>query len=199
MSLIDFVRGRVVERTADAVVIATGGFGLRVLVASTTAEALPEPGEEALIYTHLQVREDAMTLYGFATRDERALFTQLISVSGVGPKVALGALSSAPAERLAGLIAAEDVTALAKLPGIGRKTASRIVLDLKGKLVVPVAAAQAPSAPSADGAADVAAALRELGFSPAEIGAAIAAIPADTSVPLEDAVLLALRHLGSRR
>ena len=200
MSLIDFVRGRVVERGPDYVVVAAGGFGLRIGVATSTAEALPEPGEEALVYTHLQVREDGMALFGFASPEERALFNQLISVSGVGPRVAMGALSAAPAVRLAAMIAAEDVAALAKLPGIGRKTASRIVLDLKGKLVVPETAAPVAAAAPASGPIDVAAAaLRELGFTAAEVTAAVAALPRDRELSDDEAVLLAFQYMGSRR
>ena len=200
MSVIDFVRGRVAERGPDWAVIAVGGFGVRAQVSTTTAAALPEPGEEALLYTHLHLREDVMALYGFATPEERVLFDQLLSVGGVGPKLALDVLSSAPLERLAAAITGGDVDALARIRGIGRKTASRIVLELKGKLVTPSPAAAVPAG-SADGALEVAAAaLREFGgFGPAEVAAAIAALPRDRELTEEEAIALAFRYMGSHR
>ena len=202
MSVVDFVRGRVVERGADSAVIAVGGIGLRVLVGAATADALPEPGNEAMLYTYLQVREDALILYGFATADERALFNQLLTVNGVGPKVALAALSAAPPDRLRGLIAAGDAASLARIPGIGAKTAQRIVLDLKGKLPAPAAPAAAASAQvgAPGGPFDIAAqALRELGFTPAEVNAALARLPADRDLSEEEAIALALREVGPVR
>ena len=201
MSVVDFVRGRVVERTGDSVVIAVGGFGLRAHVGAATAGALPEPGEEALLYTYLYLREDLMALYGFATQEERLLFTQLLSVSGVGPKVALAALSSGPTERLAAAVSAGDVDALARIPGIGRKTAQRIVLDLKGKLVTPISAA-ATGAPGGTHPIleTVAAALRDFGgYGPTEVAAVLAALPQDRELTEEEALRLAFQHMGARR
>ncbi len=206
MSTIDFVRGRVVERAVDSVVIDTGPLGYRLLVASATAAAMPESGAEAMLYTHLQVREDAWTLYGFATRDERGLFNQLLTVTGVGPKVALAALSAAPVERLAAMIEAEDFRALARVPGIGQKTAQRIVLDLKGKITGMTPRPAGAVAPVDVGVAYPASArelalagLRDLGFSQVEAEGAVAALPTESELTAEETILHALQRLGSRR
>ena len=199
MSTIDFLRGRVVERAPDSVVIDTGALGYRVLVSSATAGAVAEVGAEAMLYTHLQVREDAWTLYGFATREERTLFNQLLTVTGVGPRVALAALSAVTPGQLAAMIGAEDVRALARVPGIGQKTAQRIVLDLKGKLPA-LGDTPATTRPAANGATTEAAqALRDLGFRPEEIDEALRSLPQDRKLSDEETVSLALRHLGTRR
>jgi holliday junction DNA helicase RuvA len=199
MSLIDFVRGQLVERGADYAVVAAGPFGVRVLVPGGTASALPQPGSEVMLFTYLQVREDALILYGFASPDERSLFTQLLTVSGVGPKLALDALSSGSVERLHGIIAAGDVKALASIKGIGTKTAQRIVLDLKGKLVMPEGVA--PLAVNGGGGAysAVEEALRALGFGPQEIASALSALPRDHELSEEDAIRQALASFSGRR
>lgn len=200
MSLIDFVRGQLVERGADYAVVAAGPFGVRVLVPGSTASALPQPGSEVMLCTYLQVREDALILYGFATPDERSLFTQLLTVSGVGPKLALDALSSGPVERVHGIIAAGDVKALASIKGIGTKTAQRIVLDLKGKLVMPEGVAIPVVDGVAGGVLGVAEeALRTYGFTSQEIARALADLPRDRELSDEEAIMLAFRSAGARR
>lgn len=200
MSLIDFIRGELIERGPEYAVVAAGPFGVRVLVPGSTASVLPHPGAAVLLFTYLQVREDTLTLYGFATRDERALFTQLLSVGGVGPKMALDALSALPVERLHAVIAAGDVETLARIRGIGRKTAQRIVLDLKGKLVLPEGLAAPLADDAATGVRAVAEeALRSIGFSALEIASALSALPRDRDLSEEEAITLALRALGARR
>ncbi len=195
--MIDFVRGTVVELGPDGVVVSVGGVGLRLLVPPASLSRLPRAGQEATLHTYLQVREDALTLYGFVTREERDLFARLLTVSGVGPKLALGALSALPAERLAAVIAAGDVETLARVPGIGRKTAQRMVLDLKGKLAAPATAPGSVGAPS--GVLAVAAeALRSLGYTQAEIAAALATLPQDEGLTEEEAVRRAFQAMGSR-
>lgn len=182
--MIDFVRGTVVELGPDGVVVSVGGVGFRLLVPPASLSRLPRAGQEATLHTYLQVREDALTLYGFVTREERDLFARLLTVSGVGPKLALGALSALPAERLAAVIAAGDVETLARVPGIGRKTAQRMVLDLKGKLAAPAVASGSVGAPS--GVLAIAAeALRSLGYTQAEIAAALATLPQDEGLTEE--------------
>lgn len=203
--MIDFVRGRVVERAEGALVLAPdgiAGLGLRVLAPIGTAQAV-QPDTEITLYTHLYVREDALTLYGFAAREERGLFLQLLSVSGIGPKSALAALSAMPVQRLAAAIAEGDVKAIARVPGIGAKTAARVVLDLKGKLPAPEQAADPSRIPtripaSFDGYDDVATALRDLGFSAAEVATALAALPVEPRVPDDEAIALALKQIGLR-
>lgn len=199
MSVIDFVRGTLVEHGAEYAVVAAGPFGVRVLVPGSTAAALPQPGNEVLLFTHLQVREDALTLYGFATTEERALFTQLLTVSGVGPKLALDTLSAASVGRLHSIIAAGDVKALSAIKGIGTKTAQRIVLDLKGKLVLP----EGLTVPAGDSAGvafnAVEEALRVLGYGPQEIAAALASLPRDRELSEEEAIRQALASFSVRR
>ncbi len=200
MSIIDVVQGQVVERGADTLVVAVGPLGLRVLVAAPTAAAAPAPGQAVQLYTHLHIREDLLALYGFATREERALFLQLQSVRGIGPKAALSALTALPADHLAAAIAAGDATRLARIPGIGAKTAARIVLDLKGKLPAEVASAVTPVPPTpvAGPYTDVATALRGLGFSAAEVATRLRALPQDRALTPEDALRLALQHTDRR-
>jgi holliday junction DNA helicase RuvA len=194
MSLIDFVRGRLAERDMDSVVLVVGGFGVRVLVTSATLAGLPEPGAEATVYTYLLVREDNLALYGFASREERATFTQLLTVSGVGPKVAINALSAMSHDRLAASIAGGDITALSRLPGIGKKTAQRMVIDLKGKLDITVG--DVPVAVGQNGVlAETAKALEALGFTSAEINAGLRALPKDTEMSTDTAVRIAMRGI----
>ena len=205
MSLIDFVRGQLVERGTDWVVVAVGGFGMRILMSPRATAALPERGTDVMVHTFLQVREDALTLYGFASSDERATFLSLITVTGVGPKVALAALAAATPEQIAALIAAADAKGLAKMPGIGTKTAQRIVLELKGKLpefsdaqaagIVPIPSVSALSGPYA--AAEEA--LRLWGYSAAEAGGAVAALPRDRQLTEEEAIRMALAMLAPAR
>ena len=199
MSLIDFVQGRVVERGLDALVLAVGGIGFRLLTPSRTAADAPAVGEEARLLTYLHIREDALTLYGFASAAERELFTRLLSVSGIGPRSALAALSMLAAEQLASVIAAGDAKTLARVPGIGAKSAARIVLELKGKLPVleGTGGALVMGKAAASTESEVAAALRGLGFTPAEVATRLAALPRDQHLSAEDALRLALQQSGT--
>ena len=199
MSLIDFVQGRVVERGADALVLSVGGIGLRLLTSGPTAAAAPAVGEEARLLTYLHIREDALTLYGFASAAERELFTRLLGVGGIGPRSALAALSTLSAERLAAAIAAGDAQALARVPGIGAKSAARIVLELKGKLPAldglggeSVVGEVAGSLES-----EVALALRGLGLTPSEVATRLAALPRDPGLSVEEALRLALQQAAT--
>ena len=189
--MIGSLRGRLAARSPRGeAVVEVGGVGYRLSVSPPTLAALGDVGGEVLVHTHLHVREDALTLYGFATREERALFLQLLGVTGVGPKVALGVLSAAAADRLAGMIAEGDVTALARLPGIGRKTAQRVVLELKEK-IAPLAAVATPGSAAADGHVVARDALVELGYSVAEAEERLAAT--DAELPAAERVRQALR------
>lgn len=131
--MIDFLRGRVAHLETDFVVLDVNGVGYRVFCANPYAIQAKEK-DEATLFIHHHVREDAILLYGFETRGEQALFRRLLEVSGIGPKVAIGILSAGRPEELAGAIYQENVHFLMKLPGIGKKTAQRIILDLKDKL-----------------------------------------------------------------
>lgn len=132
--MIAFLRGALAAKTAQGVVVDVGGVGYGVALSQASISRLPAVGEEVRILTYLQVSESGIALYGFLSEEEKALFERLISVSGVGPKVALAALSTFSAGALADAIAAQDVALVQKIPGVGKKTAQRIILELKGSL-----------------------------------------------------------------
>jgi len=171
--MIDFLRGSVVGVDEESIVLDVGGVGYRVYC---PAPYRFRPSEAPiLVYTHLHVREDEWVLYGFAQLPERTLFRQLLTVSGIGPKLALSMLGAASCEEIAAAIAGEDVTLLTRLPGVGKKTAQRLIVELKDKVEVPLV----PAAAAADGPAavipqggvwrEVADALLALGYKEAEI------------------------------
>jgi Holliday junction DNA helicase RuvA len=168
-------------------VLEVGGLGLRLLVPASTAARFPPTGERTKLLTHLLVREDARTLYGFATAAELELFERLLNVRGLGPARALALLSGSSVEALRAAIASENTGALLRLPGIGRRLAAQIVLDLKDK-VGPLAAEA-----GIDG--EVLAWLTAMGFPPAEAQAAVARLPRDASLPVEERVRHALTIL----
>jgi Holliday junction DNA helicase RuvA len=193
--MIASLRGTVVAVAEDALVVQVGGVGLRVLVPKALLARVTRPGQEIVLHTHLHVRENELTLYGCETEDELVLFRLLQTVSGIGPKVALSILSSLPPERLRTAIAQEDVTALARVPGIGPKTAKKLVFDLKDKVgLEAVPGGLAPEMAEAD--ADLIAALTGLGYNVAEIQEALRHLPAE-QLPLEERVRLALAYFAS--
>lgn len=163
--------GRVAGKAATACIIEVGGIGLKLFMSTSALSHLPAEGEEVTVFTHLHVREDELTLFGFESLEEQELFEKLITVSGVGPKVALSALSAlAPAE-LAGAVAREDDALIASVPGIGKKTAQRIIIELKDKLG---AGDLNPRAGARGGAsAEATDALVSMGFSTAEVAVAL--------------------------
>lgn len=195
--MIASIRGNLLFVGVDHAVIEAGGIGWLVFAPRPVLGGLGEIGKEARLYTYFHVREDAMVLYGFATTDQRYLFETLISVSGVGPKVALSMLSAAQPDELRFAIAAGDTARLSKVPGIGKKTAERLVLELKDKLDLkglPVPQGSTSAATAAN--AELAEMLVGLGFSAAEAQSAIAALPADAPPDLEERLRLALRYFG---
>lgn len=131
--MIGFVRGRVAQIFSDHCLIDVQGIGYRIFIAESARQKLT-PEEEVLFHTYLNVREDALSLFGFLTHDEYQLFLSLISVAGIGPKVALGILSSATPSQFRLAVASKNLTALTKMPGVGKKTAERLILELKDKL-----------------------------------------------------------------
>lgn len=135
--MIAFLRGLLVEKTSDMAFLDVAGVGYGVGMSSTSLSKLPDLGQEVRIYTYMQVREDAVSLYGFLNPDEKNLFMRLIGVSGIGPKVALAALSTYAAEALIAAIVAQDNAAISRIPGVGKKTASRILLELKDAFEMP--------------------------------------------------------------
>ncbi len=132
--MIAFLEGAVAGRSAQAAYLNVGGVGYQVFMAASSLAKLPETGQRASVLTYLQVSENGVSLYGFLSQEEKDLFERLIGVSGVGPKVALSALSTFSPSQLAQAVASQDTALIAKIPGVGKKTASRIVVDLKGSL-----------------------------------------------------------------
>ena len=158
------------------------GVSYEAEVSMQTFCALPHVGENVRLYTHPVIREDAHLLFGFADKDERAAFRQIIKVSGIGAKTALGILSALDTEELAAAIAQEDVKRLSAAPGIGKKTAERMILELRGKLAPAGGAGQPVSAAVPDAAEDIVSTLLALGYSEREARAAAKGIPAGTDV-----------------
>jgi Holliday junction DNA helicase RuvA len=187
--VISFLEGEVAEKGAGRVVLAVHGVGYEVLAPASTIAKLPPVGRPARVHTRMHVRDDAMTLYGFASVDERALFDMLVTVTGVGPKVALSFLSVLAPDALRRAVAAGDVAALTIVPGVGKKVAQRVVLDLKDKL-------GGEGVPLTGPLADVREALLSLGLSPQEASEALAGLPTDGDRPVEDLLREALRRVG---
>jgi Holliday junction DNA helicase RuvA len=132
--MISYIRGELVEIQADSVVVEAGGVGYGIMVPTPVLSELPSIGYEVKIYTYFQVKEDGMSLYGFLTREDRQMFEMLIGVSGIGPKGALGILSVLSPDDLRFAVLGEDAAAIARAPGIGKKTAQRCIIELKDKL-----------------------------------------------------------------
>jgi Holliday junction DNA helicase RuvA len=194
--MIASLSGKLESLAADGAVINVGGVGFRVFLPTGTLSALGTPGSDVKVYTHTHVREDNITLYGFATAEELWLFETLIGVTGLGPKLALAILSALSPEQVTAAIATGSADMLDMVPGIGKKAASRIILELKEKIGAGWVAA--PAAQAARENTDVLAALASLGYSAAEAVKAVGALPADSDLPLEEKVKLALQYLGGR-
>lgn len=194
------VRGKLIHVDVKLAVVECGGVGMACQITVNTAKKLPSVGSEVMLYTVLNVREDAMELFGFADREELSCFKLLTTVSGVGPKVGLAILSELTPERVALSIAAGDHKALTKAAGVGPKLAQRITLELRDKFSVPTGAVDMPSSggqPSAAGnAAEAVRALTVLGFTAGEAAAAVGKL--DGSEPVESLVRQALRALANR-
>ena len=167
--MIEAVHGIVEECRPDAAVLRLGYVSIRVAVTAETARAL-RPGDRASLFTHLYLREDLAALYGFAAAEERSLFEELMGVTGVGPKAALGFLSTFTPQGLRDAIEQEDLIRLTRVPGIGRKTAQRVILELKGKLAGVGAVAPTPMSPRDQ---DLLSVLSGLGYTSAESSAAL--------------------------
>jgi Holliday junction DNA helicase RuvA len=194
--VIGSVRGTVVERTATGeVLVEVGGVGYRAFVPASALPAL-HTGDTTFLFTHLHVREDAMVLYGFPTRDERDTFEALIATTGVGPKLALAMLSVHSPAALRRVLLDDDLAALTMVSGVGKRTAQRLLVELKARLAVPeVDLTDVGGAPSAR--AEVRAALAGLGYAPDEVRDVVAQLPEEGSVEelLRDALkLLSATH-----
>ncbi|HEY0957132.1 MAG TPA: Holliday junction branch migration protein RuvA [Roseateles sp.] len=189
--MIGRLSGVIAEKTPPQVVIDVAGVGYEVDVPMSTFFNLGALGERAVLLTHLTVREDAHQLFGFLTQEERATFRQLIKISGVGPKMALGLLSGLSVPELAQAVSRQEVGRLTKVPGIGKKTAERLLLELKGKLGPDLAL---PAMVTNDNQADILQALVALGYSEKDAAAALKALPPDVGV--SEGIKLALKKLS---
>jgi Holliday junction DNA helicase RuvA len=186
--------GTLEQINADSAIVKVAGISFQVYTPVSTLGRLGSPGEKVRLHTYLHLKEDATALYGFTMPHELDLFKMLISVSGVGPRSALSMLSSLSADELATAILSNNLDLITQAPGVGRKTASRLVLELKSKLEKGWGG-MAGASPLADNA-DMIGALTALGYSTADATRAAAAVPASEDLTLEDRIRLALRHLA---
>ncbi|MDY4987878.1 MAG: Holliday junction branch migration protein RuvA [Eggerthellaceae bacterium] len=179
--MIAFLCGVLAGKTADTAYIDCNGVGFAVGMSANSLSDLPAQGSSVRVFTYMQVREDDISLFGFTSEDERNAFEKLISVSGIGPKVALAALSSYRPGDLADALASEDVTKLSRIPGIGKKTAQRMILELKGKLastaLPPAEGLFSPPEEDKEALGKVIEDLLALGFAPAEAELACKGMP----------------------
>lgn len=189
--MIGKLTGILAERNPPQVVVDCNGVGYEVDVPMSTFYNLPATGQRVSLLTHFVVREDAQVLYGFGTGEERAAFRQLVKISGIGPRMALGVLSGLSVAELAQVVTLQDTGRLVKIPGIGKKTAERLLLELKGKLGADIAL---PAHAASDAQADILQALVALGYSDKEAAAALKALPKDVAV--SEGIKLALKALA---
>lgn len=195
-----FIEGKVADKKPNELVILANGVGYLLNCSMNTVAHAPERGEIMRVYTYLSVREDALELFGFASEEEKSMFERLKSVSGIGPKTALGVLSAMPLKDLTLAIVLGDVTALSRAPGIGKKTAQRIALELKDKVSeadfedsgLPSGIA---AAPMTDGAQEALLALQALGYTPAEAKMAINKVRGQAT-ETDEIIKLALRAMA---
>lgn len=192
--MISSVRGKVLDKDNDSIVVEVGGVGLEVSASRIALEDC-HIGNEATLVTRLIVREDSLTLYGFGNQPERDLFDVLIKVSGVGPKLGMVIVSTLSIDNLRNAIISDRVEVLTRVPGIGKKTAQKIMLELKDKL--PVGLDALPSGGFDDINTDVMDALIALGYSVVEAQSAIQSLPHDAPDSIEDRTIIALGYLSS--
>lgn len=198
--MLEFIQGEMLIKGTNYVVVRAGGLGYRLLVSALTLEALPPLKEEVTLYTYLHIREDEYSLFGFFTAEEKEIFTTLLSVSGVGPKLALAILSRLKASDFKRVILLGDTVSLVSIPGVGKKTAERIILELKdkmGKMELPeqFSAGEAPA--HSDVREQAVSALLALGYSLAEAQKAVPVPPITGSgATVEDLIRTALKTLA---
>lgn len=203
--MITLLHGTLVEATPSVAVLDVGGVGFEVGISGTTAASLPALGGDCRLFCRLQVREDAMTLFGFSTKEERTMFDRLVAVSGVGPRLALAVLSTFTVSQLYTVVMAEDDKGMAKVPGVGKKTAQRLILELKsvfakdhGLLAADVPASgqlSLAAAPAPSALDDARTALLSMGFSPQEAELALDGYDG-SGMRVEELLAAALKRLG---
>mgnify|MGYP002656830853 FL=1 len=198
-----YIKGELAEINTDYIVIEAGGIGYQVFISLQTFDYLPSVGENLKIYTYLYLREDAMILYGFLTKDDLELFKLLISVSGIGPKGGLAILSTLEADDLRFAILSGDAKAISKAPGVGGKTAQRVILELKDKLSLEDAFEAKTEHVQKNVAAaggsvknDAVMALTALGYSSTESLKAVSAVEITEDMDVEEVLKAALKHLS---
>lgn len=193
--MIATLRGEIVQIEDNALVLEVGGVGLRVFVPALL-RARMKVGEVLLLYTHLVVREDALTLYGFETQGERELFNMLLGVDGVGPKVSLSVLSTLTIDAVQRAVFTEEADILSRVPGVGKKTAQKIILYLHDRLKPTDALAKVAALSDKD--SEVLAALTALGYSVIEAQTAIQSLPKDAPDDVEERLRLALQYFTGK-
>lgn len=204
--MFSYIKGPLVEVFEDTIVVEAGSIGWNIHVPLSVLDVLPRTGEEVRIYTSFQVREDAMTLYGFLTRQDLQMFKQLLGVNGIGPKAALGILSTMRPDDLRMAIISEDAKAIAKAPGIGPKTAKRVILDLKDRIrmedILPEGIVMDQEVPAAalvgmEGIGrEAIEALVALGYSMTEAARAVHQVEITDGMTVEAVLKASLRHLA---
>jgi holliday junction DNA helicase RuvA len=184
------LKGKLEATGTDWAIVDVNGVGFRVFIPTSTLSAFDRPGSSVRLFTHLHVREDNLALYGFSSFEELGLFQTLIGVSGIGPKLALAMLSTMKVDQLVSVIASGNADMLSTIPGIGKKIAARLVLELKDKIGTSVAVTPLQMT---EGSADVVAALISLGYSTAEANRAVVGLP-DSDLSLEEKIKQALAY-----
>lgn len=200
--MIAFVKGKIDSITEENVVVDTGSFGVNVRISTGTAASLPGIGEEIKLYTYTCVREDMFNLYGFLTRDDLEIFKKLITVNGIGPKGGLAILSVMNADALRFAILSGDAASIAKAPGVGKKTAERVILDLKDKISLEdtsihkeMVQTQANSSGDNHARNEAVEALTALGYPPADALKAVKTVPVMEDMDVETILKLALKNM----
>ena len=200
-----YIKGELAEKNIDHIVVEAGGIGYLIYVPAQSIDYLPDEGDQIKVYTYLYIREDAMVLYGFLTKDDLEIFKMLITVSGIGPKGGLGILSTLSADDLRFAILSGDSKTISKAPGIGAKTAQRVIIDLKDKMSLEEAFEKKLDN-NADGVQktlnssiknDAVMALSALGYSSAESLKAVSKVDITEHMDVEDVLKLALKNMSS--
>ena len=200
-----YIKGELAEKNIDHIVVEAGGIGYLIYVPAQSIDYLPDEGDQIKVYTYLYIREDAMVLYGFLTKDDLEIFKMLITVSGIGPKGGLGILSTLSADDLRFAILSGDSKTISKAPGIGAKTAQRVIIDLKDKMSLEEAFVKKLEN-NADGVQktlnsstknDAVMALSALGYSSAESLKAVSKVDITDDMDVEDVLKLALKNMSS--
>lgn len=199
-----YIKGTLAELLEDAVVVENGGIGYRILISGRVFDELPPVGDEVKIYTYTYVREDQLALFGFLSRDDLSVFQLLIGVSGIGPKGALSVLSAMSADDLRFAVLGDDARAIERVPGIGKKTAQRLLIELKDKFSLEETFAHASAAPAQEPAipgkgdlrSEAIMALNALGYGAQEAAKAVRAVPPELQTDVETILKEALKQMA---